>query len=119
MRVLWSTKFLLPTFAVALLYVGLTVYLMNAALLNDAVLGEHSWGYAWSLGSALVMGIGTTMSQISLILLILLALLTGANLTLLVQNVRSRRASGKLHFVVGGSSFLGLVGGGCASCALP
>lgn len=119
MRMLWSAKFLFPTLTIAAFYVALTVYLMNAVLLNDAIFGGHSWRYAWSLTLALVTGIGTTMSQLSLILLVTVALLTGVNMTLLARNVCSRRAAGKLHLVVGGSSLLGLAGGGCASCALP
>ena len=59
------------------------------------------------------------MSTLSLVLLIVVAILTGANLTLVVWRIKTIRSSGKMNFVVGGSSLLGIVGSGCASCGLP
>lgn len=68
---------------------------------------------------ALLAGMWTAMSRLSLTLLVMVAILTGANLTLVVQRIKAIRASGKMSFVVGGSSLLGIVGSGCANCGLP
>jgi len=38
---------------------------------------------------------------------------------MVIQRFQAIRASGKMGFVVGGSSLLGIVGSGCASCGLP
>jgi len=119
MSALWSKKILIPTVIIAILYVVATVYLMNAGLVKDTIFGSHSLSYKWNLLVALLAGMWTAMSTLSLVLLIIVAILTGANLTLVLQRLRTIRASGKMSFVVGGSSLLGIVGSGCASCGLP
>lgn len=68
---------------------------------------------------ALLAGMWTAMSRLSLFLLVVVAMLTGANLTPVTQKIKTIRASGKMSFVVGGSSLLGMLGSGCASCGLP
>lgn len=119
MNSIWSKKLLIPATIIAALYVVATVYLMNAGLVKDTIFGSHSLSYKWNLMVALLAGMWTAMSTTSLVLLIIVAILTGANLTLVVQRIREIRASGKMSIVVGGSSLLGIVGSGCASCGLP
>ncbi|MDP3763620.1 MAG: hypothetical protein Q8Q92_03150 [bacterium] len=115
----WSEKIIIPTLLIAALYVMVTVYLMNTGLVKDTIFGAHSISYKWNLLIALLAGMWTVMSKLSLMLLIIVAILTGANLTLVVQRLQAIRASGKMSFMVGGSSLLGIVGSGCASCGLP
>lgn len=105
--------------AVAGCYLVATVYLMNYRLVTDALFGAHAIGYRWNLLVALLGGLWTAMSKLNLVLLVIVAMLTGANLTLVVQRLQTIRASGKMSFMVGGSSLLGIVGSGCASCSLP
>ena len=119
MKEIWSKKTIIPTLLIAALYVMITIYLMNAGLVKDALFGAHSLSYKWNLMIALLAGMWTAMSTLSLVLLVVVAILTGANLTLVVQRLQTIRASGKMSFVVGGSSLLGIVGSGCASCGLP
>lgn len=119
MREIWSKKTIVPTAIISVLYVAATIYLMNVGLVKDTIFGPHSLSYKWSLLIALLAGMWTSMSRISLGLLIVVSILTGANLTLVIQRLRIIRASGKMSFVVGGSSVLGIVGSGCASCGLP
>lgn len=119
MKEIWSKKIIIPTLLIAALYVIATVYLMNTGLVKDTLFGLHSFSYKWSLMLALLTGMWTAMSKLSLMLLVVVAILTGANLTLVVQRLQTIRASGKMSFVVGGSSLLGIVGSGCASCGLP
>lgn len=119
MREIWSKKIIISTLLIAALYVIVTVYLMNANLVKDTIFGSHSLSYRWNLMIALLLGMWTAMSKLSLVLLMIVAILTGANLTLVVQRLRTIRASGKMSFMVGGSSLLGIVGSGCASCGLP
>lgn len=116
---MWSKKIIIPTVIVAVFYVVATIYLMNVGLVKDTIFGSHSLSYKWNLLIALLAGMWTAMSKLSLFLLVVIAILTGANLTLVVQRLEAIRASGKMSFVVGGSSLLGIVGGGCASCGLP
>lgn len=119
MKILWTKNVIIPTLLIAALYVMATVYLMNTSLVKDTIFGVHSLSYKWNLLTALLAGMWTVMSKLSLMLLVIVAILTGANLTLLVQRLRSIRASGRMSFMVGGSSLLGIVGSGCASCGLP
>jgi hypothetical protein len=92
---------------------------MNASLVKDALFGVHSLGYRWNILIALLMGMWTAMSGLSLFLLTVVAILTGLNLVLTIGRLRSIRSSGKIHWAIGGSSILGIVGSGCASCGLP
>lgn len=119
MRQVWSLQIMLPAAAIATLYVVATVYLMNASLVSDALFGTHSMSYKWNILTALLIGMWTAMSGISLFLLTAVALLTGLNLVLTFERLRSIRSSGKIHWAIGGSSILGIVGSGCASCGLP
>ncbi len=112
-------KIIAMTLAVATLYVVAMAYLMNASLVQDAIFGDHTLEYTRDILFALLFGIGTVMSGVSLFLLFTIALLTGANVSLLVERIRSARVSGKMRATVGGSSLLGIIGGGCASCGLP
>ena len=119
MRQIWSPKVILPTLIIATLYVIATVYLMNASLVQDALFGTHSLNYRWNILIALLVGMWTSMSGLSLFLLTAVAILTGLNLVLTIERLRSIRSSGKMHWAIGGSSILGIVGSGCASCGLP
>lgn len=119
MKEVWSKKIIVLIAIIAVLYVVATIYLMNAGLVKDTVFGSHSLSYKWNLLIALLAGMWTVMSRISLFLLIIVAVLTGANLTFAIQRLQTIRASGKIRLAVGGSSLLGIVGSGCASCGLP
>lgn len=119
MKDIWSRKIIISVLLVAVLYVTATIYLMNAGLVKDTIFGVHSLSYKWNLLIALLIGMWTSMSRLSLLLLIVVSILTGANLTLVVRRLGIIRASGKMNFMVGGSSLLGIVGSGCASCGLP
>ncbi len=119
MKEIWSKKIIIPTLLIATLYVIVTVYLMNAGLVKDTIFGAHSLEFKWNLLVALLLGMWTAMSRLSLVFLILVSILTGANLALVVQRLKTIRSSGKMSFMVGGSSLLGIVGSGCASCGLP
>lgn len=116
---IWSKKIIIPTVSIAVLYVVATIYLMNAGLVKDTIFGSHSLSYKWNLLTALLAGMWTAMSRLSLALLIVVSILTGANLTLVVQRLQTIRTSGKMSFMISGSSLLGIAGSGCASCGLP
>ena len=52
-------------------------------------------------------------------LLIITAVLTGLNLSLLLQRVKNLKSQGNLRLIVGGSSIIGVISSGCAACGLP
>ena len=118
-RILLSPSFFIPTIIIAIIYTFFTTYLMNFKLVLDTLIGSFSTDYKINLMLALLGGMWTAMSGAGLVLLFLTAILTGANLTLLVRQLRVLQKAQDLHFVVGGNTLLGLVGSGCAACGLP
>lgn len=114
-----SRKFIIPALLIAIGYILLVTYLMNFQLAKDTLFGGYPISYKWNITAALIQGLGTSMTTFSLTLLILAALLTGINLTLVALRISAIRNGGKLHFMAGGSSLFAIVGSGCAACGLP
>lgn len=114
-----SRRFLIPALLIGVIYLITVVYLMNFRLVVNTVIGDYSFVYKLNLLIALLEGMWTVMTHTALFILILNSLLTGANLVLLGQKVKSLQMAGKLHIVAGGSSLLAIAGNGCAACGLP
>ena len=92
---------------------------MNLSILNSTLFGSYSLIYKLKILFTLLEGMWTSMSGSSIVILILVALLTGANFTLLFGKIREMKSFKGVHFVVGGNSLLGIIGSGCATCGLP
>lgn len=107
------------TLIIASLYVLFTIYIMNGELVKNTIFGDFSIVYKFNLMVALLQGMWTAMSGAGLSMLFITAILTGINLTLVVQRLSLLKSARNLHLVVGGSSILGFVGSGCAACGLP
>ena len=114
-----SRKFIIPALLITIAYILLVTYLMNFQLTKDTLLGNYPVSYKWNILVALLEGLGTSMTKFALVLLILTALLTGINLTLVTLRLLVLRGGGKLHLMVGGSSLIAIVTSGCAMCGLP
>lgn len=114
-----SKKFIVPALIITVCYVLLVTYLMNFQLTKDTVFGNYPVSYKWNILLALLQGLGTSMTKFALFLLILTAVLTGINLTLVTLRLSVLRKGGKLHLMVGGSSLISIVTSGCAMCGLP
>ncbi len=114
-----SKKFWGITLGIAVVYIFLAVYLMNFSLVKDTVFGSFPLSYKFNLLVALLGGMWTAMTRISLMLLIVTATLTGINITLLALRLLVLRGGGKLHVMVGSSSLLAIVSSGCVACGLP
>jgi hypothetical protein len=116
---LFSKRFAIPTLVITFLYVILITYSMNVNILRDTLFGDYDFVYKFKLLFSLLQGMWTAMSGLGLTVLFLVALLTGANLTLLFSKIWMLKNSKSLQFVVGGNTLLGIVGSGCAACGLP
>lgn len=116
---LLKPKFIISTLSIASAYVILVVYLMNAQLVVNTIIGDFPPSYKLNLLIDLLGGMWTAMTGLGLFALVITAILTGANFTLVTQRLSVLRSSGNLHLVVGGSSLLGFIGSGCAACGLP
>ena len=92
---------------------------MNSSLARDTLMGSYGLGYKIQILISLIQGMWTSMSPYGLLLLFLVAILTGANLTLLFEKIRVLKKFDKLQIVVGGNTLFGMVGSGCVACGLP
>ena len=104
---------------IAVIYLLLVVLLMNWSLTRDTIFGSHSLEYKVKIILALSVGMWTSMSRAGLLVLVVTAILTGLNLSLLIDKLDELRGLGKVKIVAGGSSILGIVASGCATCGLP
>ncbi len=104
---------------IATFYLLLITYLRNLSLVNSTLSDGTPLLYKFKLFTALLEGLETSMTTVGFITMILTGFLIGINLTLVTQKIGQIRKAGKVHFAAGGSSLLGIIGGGCASCGLP
>lgn len=116
---LFPKRFIIPTLMIAFVYVILITYSMNVRILKDTLFGDYDFVYKFKLLFSLLQGMWTAMNGLGLTILFSVALLTGANLTLLFSKINMLRNSKSLQLVVGGNSMLGIIGSGCAACGLP
>ncbi|NCO88589.1 hypothetical protein AUK04_00030 [Candidatus Roizmanbacteria bacterium CG2_30_33_16] len=116
---LFSKRFIVPTLVIAFFYIILITYSMNIRILKDTLFGDYNVIYKFKILFTLLQGMWTAMSSFGLTILFLIALLTGANLTLLFNKMSVLKNYKSLRLVVGSNSLFGIVGSGCASCGLP
>lgn len=114
-----SKKDLVISSFIAAAYLLLTIFLMNFALAKDTLLGGYPLAYKVNITFSLILGMWTSMTHQTIFLLILIAFLSGLNLTLLAQKISLLKYAKSLQFTVGGGTILGIAGAGCASCGLP
>lgn len=112
-------KIFLPTIVIAIFYILLFTYLRNITLVNTTLVNSTPILYKIKLFSILIEGLSSTMTQEGLLLMFLTGFLIGLNLTLMFQKIAYIKQAGSLKFIAGGSSFFGVISGGCASCGLP
>ena len=107
------------TFCIAFIYIIFAVYLMNAALVWQTIVGSGALSFKISLLVQLLGSMWTAMSGLSLILLVITAVFVGVNFVLFVRRVREARAHGVFGVIFSGASIFGLLTGGCAACGAP
>lgn len=112
------TKSIIFTMIISGFYIILVIYLMNFKLVVYTLTGNYPFSYKTTLLLNLLGGMWTAMTGFELATLVTIAILTGINLTLVLERLSLLRTSGNLHLSLG-SSFLGLIGSGCAACGLP
>lgn len=118
-NIILKKTFIIPTLVIAVLYVVITIYMMNIRLVLSTIFGSFDLDYKFKLLTALLEGLWTSMSSSGIIMLFTIAVLTGANLTLIFQRIVRMHSFGKLGLFSSFGSLLGLVSGGCAACSLP
>lgn len=104
---------------IATAYLVIITFLMNSNLLITTLVGNYDIDYKFKIFTSLFLGMWNSMSGTGFTLLIVTAILTGINLSLLGKKLKNLKKQGNLKLVVGGSTLIGIVGSGCASCGLP
>ncbi len=104
---------------IATAYLVIITFLMNSNLLITTLVGNYDIDYKFKIFASLFLGMWNSMSGTGFALLIVTAILTGINLSLLGKKLKNLKKEGNLKLVVGGSTLIGIVGSGCASCGLP
>ncbi len=115
-----SKKSIVYGVIIAVIYFLATIYIMNASLVKVMIFNGSSVGSKLSFMFSLLGGMWTAMSATSLVTLVFVSLLTGANVALVAQKISVLRASGSgVSIIFGGGTILGIAGGGCVACGLP
>lgn len=114
---LLSYKFLLWTLIIAFSYFSFSVLLLNYRFLASSFLGNYPVLYKFKVIYILIQGSYSALSPQDFYLLIITSVLVGANIIMVIKLIRELQESkGKLSFVVGGSTLVGVVVAGCSSC---
>lgn len=105
--------------AISIIYLVIVTFLMNNNLVIATILGDYGVEYKLKILISLLLSMWSSMTTVGFVLLILTAILTGLNISFLAKRIKDLRKQGKLKLVVGGSTLIGIVSSGCASCGLP
>jgi hypothetical protein len=119
LRGVLNRNFFIGTFFLAIFYLLLNVYMTNYLVINQTLFGVHDFSYKFVLIGALIMGLTTAMSGVSLLVLCLIALFSGANLVLVYRNLKNNLSQKSAQMAFGFGTIIGTAGSGCASCGLP
>ncbi len=131
--VIFSKRFFLFTAVFGLVYFCLNIYALNYRLVYQTLWGNYPTVYKLNILSVLLDGARSSLSEINLITLILVSILTGANLYMLIKRIvylhkirkltaevkQESEVQSRWGILAAIGSFLGFVGSGCASCSLP
>jgi hypothetical protein len=115
---LFSIKLLIGTCIIALLYLGLSVLLLNTQLFQSLLIQHVSFLEITSLFFSLFGGLWTSLSLADFLLTITSALFVGLNFMLVIRTLSVVEQKGKMHLSIGGATLISLVATGCASCGL-
>lgn len=117
-RELLSLPLLLGTLGFALLYLGISVSLLNMQLLFSVAQTTQSLVDFFSVFISLFAGLWTSLSLSDFILTISTSLFVGMNIILLIRTIYLLEHRGKVRLSVGGATIISLVATGCTSCGL-
>ena len=119
MAIFRSKKLLFTSFIIAVIYIIFAIYVMNFNLVVNTIFGNFSTMYKVTLLTALLEGMWTAMTHTAFFLLILTAILTGVNLTIIGSRLTTMKRLKNAQYIAGGGSLLGIISSGCVACGLP
>lgn len=114
---LFSFKSLFFITIASFVYFAVSTLILNYRLLLITFSQNSPLSYKFSLIYSLLTGALTAFSTADQILLLVTALLVGANLLLIIKTLtKLEQQKKKINLSVGGSAILGVVVAGCSSC---
>ena len=112
-----SLKFLFQSLFFAAFYIGLAMILLNSLNLFSVWSSNYSVASKFKIFYILLLGTFRTISTIDIILLLIIAVLFGMNLSLVIQKINFIRREKNLKITLG-TGLISLASAGCASCGL-
>jgi hypothetical protein len=113
-----SGKLLFVAIGAALLYISLSVYGVNRAIITDTLTGPYSLHYKTSLLQSILVGSWSMYPIAESIVLSLIAVLLGINIALMVRIFTSMQTNKGLRVTFGGTSVLAIASTGCPACGI-
>ncbi len=113
---IFTKQYIFLIFLVTIFYIALAAYSVNYRFVLSTINGNYPFLYKSAILFYLVEGLKTALSDSDLVLLMITSVLVGVNVALIIRSLHIVRKSGKVKFVVGGSTLLGFVSTGCVSC---
>jgi hypothetical protein len=102
---------------ISFFYFAFTILLLNYKLTTVTLLGDSSFSYKFKLLSALVFGASSPLGTFGMWLLIITSLLVGANIVVVLKNLRRlAKLGGRFVISAGGGALIGMFVAGCSSC---
>ncbi len=113
---LFNIRFIMPAVFVALFYVVITLYLLNLRLVDQTITGNYPSQYKFTLLFDLLGGLWTAFTPLDTFLIILSALLVGANAVLISRSIKRLKNQEGLQLSIGGATIIAIITAGCSSC---
>lgn len=113
----FKPKSLFTVLLIAVFYFSFSVVVLNYRLVLVTLLNENPLVYKFRVIYQLITGSYSAFYILDFYALILISLLVGMNVLVTFKILTNlRREEGKLTFVFGGSTVLGILATGCSSC---
>lgn len=114
---LLSFKSLIPIFLIGFIYFSSSTLIINYKLVQITLFGNYDISYKLKIVSILIYGATSAFSMVDFVFLIITSTLVGLNILMIYKIIKKLKSeNAKLTLSVGGSSILGIVVAGCASC---
>lgn len=119
MAKLISKRNIIVIVVISITYILLAVYLMNFSFVKDTLIGNYPLEYKASIMKDLLGSLWTAVPIQGILVLFATAILTGIDLTIVINRLYTLRGKGKIEWLAGSGVLFGFIGPGCAACGLP
>lgn len=100
---------------ISAIYVGASGLFLNTTLLQQILGSNYSITAKLLIVGGLLQGVFSAFSPVDIVLTASIGFVIGMNIQLLVQSVKTAKATG-MHFSFGGSAVFALTSSGCSAC---